>query len=236
MFTLSQLQNMFKLQAEANNVMSDAWLNSDNLTIPYYRAIHMELSECLDWIGYKWWKKTTPNVDNAIMEMVDVLHFMISEHLRQGHQRNLAGLESLDFMTDRFPMLAEQPANLQELIEYAIFNTLANQHLNYSIFYVLTETICGLKYPELSPEQVGNLIYRMYVGKNLLNKFRTSMGQRSTGSYVKIWNGREDNDYLIEFLATQSQELSLEQLEYNVDEYLTKTYNELVAQGKEGIM
>ncbi len=42
-------------------------------------------------------------------------------------------------------------------------------------------------------------LYRMYVGKNVLNFFRQDHGYRE-GSYIKIWDGREDNEHLAELL------------------------------------
>jgi hypothetical protein len=35
-------------------------------------------------------------------------------------------------------------------------------------------------------------LYRLYVGKNILNRFRQDHGYKE-GTYVKIWNGLEDN-------------------------------------------
>ena len=35
-------------------------------------------------------------------------------------------------------------------------------------------------------------LYRLYVGKNVLNQFRQDHGYKE-GSYVKEWNGLEDN-------------------------------------------
>ncbi len=40
----------------------------------------------------------------------------------------------------------------------------------------------------------------MYIGKNVLNRFRQSHGYKD-GSYQKQWHGREDNEHLIEVLA-----------------------------------
>jgi hypothetical protein len=37
-----------------------------------------------------------------------------------------------------------------------------------------------------------NALYQLYVGKNILNKFRQDHGYKD-GSYIKIWNGKEDN-------------------------------------------
>ena len=49
---------------------------------------------------------------------------------------------------------------------------------------------CGMNWLEL---------YRQYVGKNVLNVFRQDHGYKA-GTYIKIWNGREDNEHLVEIL------------------------------------
>jgi hypothetical protein len=43
-------------------------------------------------------------------------------------------------------------------------------------------------------------LYRTYVGKNVLNFFRQDHGYKD-GSYIKVWQGREDNEHLVEVLA-----------------------------------
>jgi hypothetical protein len=35
-------------------------------------------------------------------------------------------------------------------------------------------------------------LYRLYVGKNILNQFRQDHGYKE-GTYIKVWNGEEDN-------------------------------------------
>ena len=35
-------------------------------------------------------------------------------------------------------------------------------------------------------------LYRLYVGKNILNQFRQDNGYKE-GTYIKVWNGDEDN-------------------------------------------
>ena len=44
-------------------------------------------------------------------------------------------------------------------------------------------------------------LYRMYVGKNVLNFFRQDHGYKD-GSYIKVWGEREDNEHLAELLTT----------------------------------
>ncbi len=42
-------------------------------------------------------------------------------------------------------------------------------------------------------------LYRRYVGKNVLNFFRQDHGYKD-GSYIKIWDGEEDNVHLMAVL------------------------------------
>ena len=35
-------------------------------------------------------------------------------------------------------------------------------------------------------------LYKLYIGKNVLNQFRQDHGYKD-GTYIKIWNGEEDN-------------------------------------------
>lgn len=43
-------------------------------------------------------------------------------------------------------------------------------------------------------------LYRMYVGKNVFNFFRQDHGYNN-GSYVTVWDGREDNEHLSDILS-----------------------------------
>jgi hypothetical protein len=43
-------------------------------------------------------------------------------------------------------------------------------------------------------------LYSSYVGKNVLNFFRQDHGYQD-GTYKKIWDGREDNEHLVEIVA-----------------------------------
>ena len=56
--------------------------------------------------------------------------------------------------------------------------------------YFLLSIKCGINLEKL---------YKLYIGKNVLNKFRQDNGYKD-GSYIKIWNGKEDNEVLNELL------------------------------------
>lgn len=44
-----------------------------------------------------------------------------------------------------------------------------------------------------------NDLFKQYVGKNVLNVFRQDHGYKA-GTYIKVWDGREDNEHLVEVL------------------------------------
>jgi hypothetical protein len=46
---------------------------------------------------------------------------------------------------------------------------------------------------------------RLYFSKNVLNLFRQNNGYK-TGTYIKIWNGREDNEHLAEIILSLDSE------------------------------
>ena len=62
-------------------------------------------------------------------------------------------------------------------------------------------------------------LYRMYVGKNVLNFFRQDHGYKE-GNYIKVWQGREDNEHLAELLTLLDSESA---------EFKNEVYQELQA-------
>jgi hypothetical protein len=75
-------------------------------------------------------------------------------------------------------------------IEAMAQSTIANRSMHFSGFANIMRLI------EMDFDQ----LYRIYVGKNVLNFFRQDHGYKE-GSYIKIWQGREDNEHLAELLT-----------------------------------
>ena len=62
-------------------------------------------------------------------------------------------------------------------------------------------------------------LQKLYIGKNCLNKFRQDNGYKE-GTYIKEWNGREDNVVMIEIIDT------MENVSFDIlTSELTKAYN-----------
>ena len=184
-----KLINMLVLQDSMNTKVNLDWRNADN---EWYRAIWMEASEMLEHYGWKWWKKQEPDMMQVKLEVVDIVHFALSIRLEQ----NKSLEESAQLIADDFanPMQAE---DIRKTIECLALVTLTDQGAHFSF-------IAGImKYLDMPFDE----LYEIYVGKNVLNMFRQDNGYKE-GAYNKVWNGREDNEYLadiIESLNVDSQ-------------------------------
>ncbi|MFI2809856.1 MULTISPECIES: dUTP diphosphatase [Microbulbifer] len=174
-----QLQAMLALQDEINTLVNNNWREQN---FAWYRAIWIESAELLDHYGWKWWKKQQPDMDQVKLELVDIWHFGLSLELQQGAPEKVA--------TDMAAELAATrpgQGDFREHLEAFTLNTLASRQFDLVGFaQLLADT--GMTFDEL---------YRRYVGKNVLNRFRQDNGYQD-GSYVKNWDGREDNEHLAE--------------------------------------
>ena len=66
-------------------------------------------------------------------------------------------------------------------------------------------------------------LYTAYVGKNVLNFFRQDHGYKE-GTYIKNWAGREDNEHLVEVLAS---------LDHSADDFAKEVYDSLNSRYRE---
>ncbi|RMF00281.1 MAG: dUTP diphosphatase [Alphaproteobacteria bacterium] len=157
----------------------------------YYRAIWVECAELLDHYGWKWWKHQEADLDQVKLEIVDIWHFALSDLLRAGTLTDemAAGLvfEPDASRTD--------PAGFRAAVEALALATLAARSFVMAPFVDLLKAL-PMGFDEL---------FRLYVGKNVLNGFRQDHGYR-TGDYRKVWDGREDNEHLVELMASLETE------------------------------
>lgn len=236
-FSSKQVNTVLQLQAEANDVMSDEWRSSTNDSIPYYRASWIETAEALMHIGFKWWKNEHPTDESyaeahgqAVMEVVDVMHFAASDMARRSRGAILGDTDVLSYYPELFRIgrFADRPVTqpieyseltFQDVCEQAIYAQLRDGKCFWVYICILAEML----------DVTADHLFATYIGKNVLNKFRTSNGQRE-GTYHKIWNGKEDNVYLTQFLASEvarGNEITVE----SIDGYLDQAYKHYVAEG-----
>ena len=59
-------------------------------------------------------------------------------------------------------------------------------------------------------------LYKLYIGKNILNQFRQDHGYKE-GSYIKEWNGEEDN-VTMQRILDHTPQISPEELYRKLEE------------------
>ncbi len=178
------LITMLTMQDRMNTRVHENWVEQH---FEWYRAAWIECGELIDHFGFKWWKKQEPDMEQVRLEAVDIWHFGMSalfvedKDIEQIAQEMTVELE------------AHKPTGLgvREATEALALHCLQTKSFSPSLFWDLL-LASGLSFDEL---------YRSYVGKNVLNFFRQDHGYKE-GTYIKNWNGKEDNEHLVELLAT----------------------------------
>ena len=179
----AQLLVMLEMQDAMNARVNPDWRRAGNA---WYRAIWTECAEMLDHYGWKWWKHQPADLEQVQLELVDIMHFAMSEYLLQDSDNAAVAARIEAELSD--PRQAE---DIRVAIEAMAQTTIAQQSMHFSDFANIMALI------EMDFEQ----LYRTYVGKNVLNFFRQDHGYKD-GSYIKLWEGREDNEHLAELLAS----------------------------------
>jgi dimeric dUTPase (all-alpha-NTP-PPase superfamily) len=175
---------MLDMQDEMNCHVDADWLTRGR---EWYRAIWIECAELMDhYGGWKWWKHATPDLEQAMLELVDIWHFGLSLRLVKGAPRR-------DIAAAIVAEWTAPPAAQGFLVEVECLAAAALEGRCFAVGSVANlVAACGRDFDDL---------YRTYVAKNVLNVFRQDHGYRS-GTYVKTWDGREDNVVLAELLGT----------------------------------
>ncbi len=192
MLTRIQAETMLTLQGQMNARVDPDWLNA---AYPYLRAVVVEGAEAMEHRGWKWWKKQQPDMEQLQMELVDIWHFTLShillEHAGDQAKSLIFLLNSAAATTITFDGNDWVIGELDLITKLELNIGLAvSRRISIPLFSALLSD-CDMTWKEL---------YCQYVGKNVLNFFRQDNGYKE-GSYRKIWDGREDNEHLVEIMA-----------------------------------
>ena len=183
--------NMLHMQHRMNSRVHEDWINQG---FEWYRAAWIECGELMDHVGYKWWKKQIPDMEQVRLEVVDIWHFGLSALFELDTDLEaLAGQIAAEFM-ERREGLASDGSPTQRIhtaTEALAQHALQTKEFSVPLFASLMDA-CDLS---------ADALYRHYVGKNVLNFFRQDHGYQD-GTYIKEWQGREDNEHLSELLDT----------------------------------
>lgn len=189
-----QLESMLELQIDMNSKVNPDWVSANN---NWFRAIQVEAVEAIEHHGWKWWKKQDCDMAQLRMELVDIWHFILSAAIQNKHG-NMA-LTKMEMMAEQnlhqksvqfdnqYYVLAQ--LKLLEKLDLLV-GLAAAKRSNLALFESLLID-CGMNWMDL---------FKQYVGKNVLNVFRQDHGYKA-GTYIKVWDGREDNEHLVDVLS-----------------------------------
>ena len=192
---------MFQLQAQLNEATNgDKWTDGhtkNGKIINWQRCIYMECAEMVDSFSWKHWKSIDKEPDwaNHQIEVIDVWHFIMSLSIENYAQNFKGGVEDLSLMVsdlESFTQLQTQSKNFasQDEVITKVENLirLVINRDDFTLETLINEFFDLVVMSGLNLES----LYRLYVGKNILNQFRQDNGYKD-GSYIKVWNGEEDN-------------------------------------------
>jgi len=192
---------MLQLQNSLNDATNgDKWTEGTTKTgnvINWKRCIYMECAEMIDSFTWKHWKNLDADADwdNLQIEVIDVWHFIISLAIEDYSLNLKGGIEDLainisqldsfskvDVSSENFAAQDKVIAKVENIMLHSLSNEKLDLESLISDFFDLV-IMSGLDLESL---------YKLYVGKNILNQFRQDNGYKD-GSYIKIWAGEEDN-------------------------------------------
>lgn len=197
---MNRIVEMLKLQQELNdNTNGFGWedgVTKNGKRIDWRRCIYLEIAELIDSYPWKHWKNidASPDYENIKIELVDIWHFIMSETLRIYKIDSIGNIEDIAKVVssiNSFEIFKDEDSKSQlsiyeeiEAIEEMMKILFCNSNINNLIIsFIDVSSKLNLKLPEL---------YRLYIGKNILNRFRQDNGYKE-GSYIKVWSGKEDN-------------------------------------------
>lgn len=181
----ARLASMLELQDKINALINPKWREAGN---PWFRAIWTECAELMDHIGWKWWNRQVPEMEQCRLELVDIFHFGLSDLL----VRHVTIEAACAAAIEEFKAL-DQPTNTRQLASSAVLDlveqfasqTLLSRSFSFAGFVPLCAAF------QLDAAD----LHRRYVSKNVLNIFRQDHGYKQ-GTYIKNWKGKEDNEWL----------------------------------------
>ena len=206
---LQMLELQQKLNDATNGINWEKGITKNGKSIDWRRCIYLEAAELIESYPWKHWKNidASPDYENIKIEIVDIWHFIMSEALRiykveaKGSIEDIATAVSSMEGFEEFTR-EEKSEKLDNYEEIALVEDMIRllfcdkDNIDALVISFLTiASKLNLKLPEL---------YKLYIGKNILNKFRQEHGYKE-GTYIKIWNEEEDNVVMQRVLNEQSE-------------------------------
>ena len=224
---MNQILQMLQLQQQLNdNTNGLGWENGvtkNGKIIDWKRCAYLECAELIESYPWKHWKSidASPDFENIKIESVDIWHFVMSLALQEYKNNNLGSIEKLaqditkvsnyeEFTKPITPTTKdnyEQIECVEELIK-ALFCGESTTTIIERFFSVAMQSSLNL-----------DTLYQLYIGKNILNQFRQDHGYKE-GTYIKVWNGKEDN-VAMQSILEQNPNITPKELYKKLEEIYT---------------
>ncbi|RRS31424.1 MAG: dUTPase [Epsilonproteobacteria bacterium (ex Lamellibrachia satsuma)] len=217
---MDKILQMLQLQQQLNDATNGyGWekgVTKNGKLIDWKRCTYLECAELIESYPWKHWKNidAQPDYDNIKIEAVDIWHFIMSQGLEDYKMQELGSIEDLAISINAL-------SNFQSFSKEVI-PTKKNYYEQIEVVETLMRTLfCGEPTEKLMEAFIDvamqsglnlDALYKLYIGKNILNQFRQDHGYKE-GSYIKTWNGKEDNVTMQRILEEKS-DISPEEL-YN---------------------
>ncbi|MBD3789902.1 MAG: dUTP diphosphatase [Campylobacterales bacterium] len=225
---MDKVLQMLQLQQQLNDATNgEDWekgMTKNGKLIDWKRCIYLECAELIESYPWKHWKNidAKPDYDNIKIEAVDIWHFIMSQALEDYKMQNLGTIDALARSIRNLPNFGkfegvcitatknhyEEIAVVEKLIK-ALFCESSTQLMVEAFIDIAMQSGLSL-----------DALYKLYIGKNVLNQFRQDHGYKE-GTYIKLWDGVEDN-VIMQQLLDKSEEMSANELYEALEEAYPK--------------
>lgn len=206
---IEMLELQDTLNTNTNTSTWREWITPKWKVINWKRCIYMETAEAIDSVTWKHWKNVDWGIDydNFKVELIDIWHFLMSYLLTTNSIEEVAEL-TMKFVNEKseikLPKILDKESNLiiDDILlpyeELMFLSLMKDDSQEYIEAYIKSFFVC-LDSANISFDD----LYKLYIGKNVLNKFRQDHWYKEW-TYIKMWNGKEDNVYMQEIIESKT--------------------------------
>lgn len=215
---MDKILQMLELQQELNDATNGiGWedgMTKNGKPIDWKRCTYLECAELIESYPWKHWKNidAKPDYDNIKIEAVDIWHFIMSQGLEDYKRGELGSIETLANNINSLPNFSAFSGELQKTFKDYYEQIAVVETLMKTVFCEGSTEKLMEAFIDVAMQSGLNLdsLYKLYVGKNILNQFRQDHGYKE-GTYIKIWNGKEDN-VTMQSILDENEDISPEGL------------------------
>ncbi|PHR66618.1 MAG: hypothetical protein COA51_01050 [Idiomarina sp.] len=225
--TPEQAKQLVEMQIAFNQVIDPSYPENPQVKRDDVKAILVELGEYFEHTAYKWWKKQSADWAQANMELIDILHFAISDAVENACARGLNHEQAAEEVAALVLQGATGGATINDGKEIVV--ALAKDGDATKALQCGRAFFATLFAALIDAYGDANTVYLTYIGKNALNNLRQQRGYKQ-GTYIKMWQGREDNEVMMELLEAHEEAIiNAPQPLQQAQQLLLSHYDEQVA-------